>query len=173
MVFWPWSKDHLLKNELNLIKNRLELMAKTIRSHPTSHVFVLKPICWTILIFSGFGPNTDQHFVHFPTSLHVKRLAPQRKKDAHGPSLHIRFLSKCHFLYCIYHHFWTFWAKPTFFNYCLILIVLCISDSNMGDPQIIMIPKYNFHLKMIICVCGAFLAGISFCCFLCVLAQRM
>ena len=31
-----------------------------------------------------------------------------------------------------------FWAKPTFFNYCLISIVLCISDSNMGDPKLLL-----------------------------------
>ena len=55
-------------------------MAKTIRSHPTSHILVLEPIFWTIVIFSGFGPKMDLHFLHFPTSLHVKRLAPKGKK---------------------------------------------------------------------------------------------
>ena len=35
--------------------------------------------------------------------------------------------------------FSTFWAKPTFFNYCLILIVLCISDSNVGDPALLLL----------------------------------
>ena len=138
MVFWSRFKHHLLKNELNLIKNRLELMAKTIRSHPTSHILVLEPTFWTTLIFSGFGPKMDLRVLHFPTSLQVKRPPPQRKKDARGPSLHIRFLWKSNFLYCIYHHFSTFWAKPTFFNYCLILIVLCISDSNMGDPKLLL-----------------------------------
>ena len=72
-------------------------MAKTIRSHPTSYILVLEPIFWTTLIFSKFGPKMDLRFLHFPTSLHVKRAPPQRKKDAHGPSLHIRVLSKCDF----------------------------------------------------------------------------
>ena len=80
MVFWSRSKDHLLKNEFILIKNRSELMAKTIRSHPTSHILVSEPTFWTTLIFSRFGPKMDLRFLHFPTSLHVKRLAPKGKK---------------------------------------------------------------------------------------------
>ena len=55
-------------------------MAKTIRSHPTSHILVLEPTFWTILIFSKFGPKMDLRFLHFPTSLQVKRLAPKGKK---------------------------------------------------------------------------------------------
>ena len=55
-------------------------MAKTIRSHPTSHIFVLEPIFWTILIFSGFGPKMDLRVLHFPTSLQVKRSRPKGKK---------------------------------------------------------------------------------------------
>ena len=55
-------------------------MAKTIRSHPTSHILVLEPIFWTTLIFSGFGPKMDLRFLHFPTSLQVKRLAPKGTK---------------------------------------------------------------------------------------------
>ena len=113
MVFWPWFKDHLLKNESNLIENGLELMAKTIRSHPTSHILVLEPIFWTILIFSKFGPKMDLcfSFSDLPTS---EKTTPQRKQNAHGPSLHIRFLSKCNFWYCIYHHLSTCWGKLTF-----------------------------------------------------------
>ena len=80
MVFWSGFKDHLLENEVNLIKHRLELMAKTIRSHPTSPFILPEPIFWTIRIFSGFGPKMDQRFLHFPTSLHVKRLASKGKK---------------------------------------------------------------------------------------------
>ena len=134
MVFWRWSKDHSLTNELNLIKHRSDLMAKTIRSHPTYHILVLEPNLWTILIFSGFGPKMDLRFLHFPTSLRVKRLAPKGQKDAHGPSLHIRFLSKCHFWHGIYHIVSFVPEKTTFLNYCHILIILCISDSNMGTP---------------------------------------
>ena len=55
-------------------------MANTIRSHPTSHILVLKPFVGTILIFSGFGPKTDLHFLHFPTSLQVTKLAGKGKK---------------------------------------------------------------------------------------------
>ena len=55
-------------------------MAKTIRSHATSPFILPEPIFWTILIFSKFGPEMDLHFLHFPTSLQVKRLAPQGKK---------------------------------------------------------------------------------------------
>ena len=55
-------------------------MAKTIRSHPTYHILVSGATFWTILIFSGVGPKMDLHFLHFPTSLHVKRLAPKGKK---------------------------------------------------------------------------------------------
>ena len=55
-------------------------MAKTIRSHPTSHILVLEPIFGTILIFSGFGPNMDLRFLHFPTSLQVKIPRPKGKK---------------------------------------------------------------------------------------------
>ena len=55
-------------------------MAKTIRSHPTSHILVSEPIFWTTLIFSGFGPKMDLRFLHSPTSLQVQRLAPKGKK---------------------------------------------------------------------------------------------
>ena len=55
-------------------------MAKTIRSHPTSPFILPEPICWTILIFSGFGPKMDLHFLYFPTSLRVKRPHPKGKK---------------------------------------------------------------------------------------------
>ena len=55
-------------------------MAKTIRSHPTSHILVLEPICSTTVIFSGLGPKMDLHFLYYPTSLRVKRPAPKGKK---------------------------------------------------------------------------------------------
>ena len=55
-------------------------MAKTIRSHPTSHILVLEPIFGITLIFGKIGPNMDLHFLHFPAFLHVKRLAPKGKK---------------------------------------------------------------------------------------------
>ena len=55
-------------------------MAKTIRSHPTSHILVLEPIWGTTFIFSGFGPKMDLRFLHFPTCLHVERPRPKGKK---------------------------------------------------------------------------------------------
>ena len=54
-------------------------MAKTIRSHPTSHILVLETIWGTTLIFLRLDPKMDLRFLHFPTSLHVKRLAPKGK----------------------------------------------------------------------------------------------
>ena len=55
-------------------------MAKTIRSHPTSHILVSEPTFWNTLIFSRFGPKMDLRILHFPTSLHVKRPRPKGKK---------------------------------------------------------------------------------------------
>ena len=57
-------------------------MAKTIRSHPTSPFVLPEPIFWTTstFIFSKSGPKMDLHFLHFPTSLQVKRPAPKGKK---------------------------------------------------------------------------------------------
>ena len=141
MVFWPWSKDNLLKNELNLIKNRLEVMAKTIRSHPTSPFILPEPIFWTTLIFSNFGLEMDLHFLHLSNLPTSKKTTPQRKKDAHGPSLHFRFLSTCHFWYGIYYHFLTLLVKTYFLE--------LLSDFNSfvylrfknRRPQIIIISK--------------------------------
>ena len=118
-------------------------MAKTIRSHPTFIICVMELIGWTTFTFSKYGPKMDLHFLHFPTSLQVKRLASKGTKDAHGPSLHIRFLSKCHFSFGIYHHFLIFWSKLTFLNYCHILMILCISDSNIGDPILLLLLFQN------------------------------
>ena len=55
-------------------------MAKTIRSHLTSHILVSEPICWTTLIFSKFGPEMDLRVLHFPTSPQVKRPTPKGNK---------------------------------------------------------------------------------------------
>ena len=55
-------------------------MAKTIRSHPTSHILVLEPILGTTFIFSRIGPKMDLRLLHFPTSLRVKRPRPKGKK---------------------------------------------------------------------------------------------
>ena len=55
-------------------------MAKTIRSHPTFQILVLEPFWGTTFIFLRFGPKKDLRFLHFPTSLRVKRLAPKGNK---------------------------------------------------------------------------------------------
>ena len=46
------------------------------------------------------------------------------------------FCQNVTFPYCIYHDFSKISGKPTFLNYCHILIILCISDSNIGDPRL-------------------------------------
>ena len=83
-------------------------------------------------------------FSSFPDLPISKKTGPQRKKDAHGPSLHIRFLSTSHFFCCIYCHFSTFWAKPTFFNYCLILI-FCVSPIQIWETQ----KYYYFKIEVL------------------------
>ena len=74
-------------------------MAKTIRSHPTAHFVLPEVIFWTTLIFSKFGPNMDLHFLHFPTFLQVKRLAPKGKQMRMDHPFILVFLSKFHGIY--------------------------------------------------------------------------
>ena len=66
--------------ESNLIGNVFELMAKTIRSHSTSPFVLPEPICWTTLIFQKMTPKMDLPFLHFPTSLQVKRPRPKGRQ---------------------------------------------------------------------------------------------
>ena len=148
MVSWIWSKDHLLKIELISIENRLESMAKTIRSHPTSHILVLEPICWTILIFSQFGPNVDLYFLNLPTSLQVKRLAPKGKKMRMDHPFIVGFCQNVTFdmVFTIMSVFVS--EKPTFLNYSHILIILCISDSEMGDPRLLLFQNRTLISKL-------------------------
>ena len=113
-------------------------MANTIRSHHKYPHFGPGTYFLDYSYIFQKGPLNGPTFSSFSDLPISKNTGPQMKKDAHGPSLHIRFLSISHFLCGIYNHFSTFWAKPTFFNYCLILIVLCISDSNMGDPKLLL-----------------------------------
>ena len=135
MVFLSKLKDNLLTNALHLIKNRLELMAKTIWSHPTSHILVLEPVLGPTLIFSRFGPKLDLHILHFPTSLHVKRLAPKGKKMRMAHPFVLGFCQNLtsDIVFTIIFHFS---ENTIFLNYCHILIILCISDSKMGDPRL-------------------------------------
>ena len=114
-------------------------MAKTIRPHPTSPFVLPEPTFLTTLIFSRFGPKMDLHFLQFPTSLQVKRLGPKGKKMRMDHPFILEFCQHVTFDNSMYYHFFTVWSKPTFFNYCHILIVLCISDSNMGDTHLLLL----------------------------------
>ena len=57
-------------------------MAKTIRSHPTSHILVLEQLFGTTRIFFKNDPTIDLRVLHFPTSLQVKRPRPKGKQCA-------------------------------------------------------------------------------------------
>ena len=65
-------------------------MAKTIRSHPTSPFILPEPFFGLFLYFQIWTQNGHMFssFSNLPT---CKKTGPQRKKDAHGPYLHIRF----------------------------------------------------------------------------------
>ena len=82
-------------------------MAKTIRSHSTSHILVLEPFLGTTLIFSGFGPKMDLRVLHFSTSLHVKRLAPKEKRCAWTTPSHYIFVKMSLLI----------WYLPSFFHF--------------------------------------------------------
>ena len=82
-------------------------------------------------------------FLHLPTSLQVKRLAPKGKKMRMD---HPFILEPCQNL-TVDGYVLSFWVKPTFFSYCLILIILCISDSNMGDPKLLLFQNRTLILK--------------------------
>ena len=121
-------------------------MAKTIRSHPTSHILVPEPFLGTTVIFSRFGPKLDLRVLHFPTSLRVKRLAPKGKKMRMDHPFILGFCQNVTFDMAFTIIFSLFGEKPTFLNECHILIVVCISVSNMGDPKLVfqnrtLIPK--------------------------------
>ena len=138
MFFWPWSKDHLLFVEYNSIKNRLELMAKRPSGHILHLPFVLlEPFWGTTLIFSKFGPKMALRFLHFPTSLQVKRLAPKGKKMRMNHPFILGFCQN-HTFDTVFTIIYSFPRKSNFFKWVSYLIVLCISDSNMGDPRLLL-----------------------------------
>ena len=110
-------------------------MAKTIRSHPTSPLILPEPIFWPTLIFSKFGPKRDLRFVHFPTSLQVKRLAPKGKKMHMDHPFILGFCQNVTFDMVFTIIFQFFSENPTFLNYCHMLIILFISDSNIGSNR--------------------------------------
>ena len=61
-------------------------------------------------------PLNGPTFSSFPDLPISKKTGPQRKNDAHGPSHHIRLLSKCNFSDCIYNVLFTYWSNPIFLN---------------------------------------------------------
>ena len=112
--------------------------------HPvTSYISLCPPriifgdYSYIFRIWSKHGP-TFSSFSNLPT---CKKTGPQRKKDAHVPSLHISLLSTCHFLYAIYNMCFSFFLKKQtlLLHYCHMLIILCISDSNMGTPKLLLL----------------------------------
>ena len=125
-------------------------MAKTIRSHPTSHILVLEPIFWTTLIFSRFGPKMDLRFVHFSTPLQVKRPPPSPKgKEMRMDHPFILVFCQTLTFYIVFTITFPFFRKQTtFLNYCHILIILCISDSKMGDPRLLLFQNRTLISKL-------------------------
>ena len=123
-------------------------MAKTIRSHPTSPFILPEPIFWTTLIFSKCGPKMDLRFLHFPTSLQVKRPPPKGKKMRMDHPFILGFYQNVT-LYTLFTIIVSLvLSKPTCLNYCHILIVLCISDSNIGDPIFLLFKNRTLISKL-------------------------
>ena len=91
-------------------------MAKTIRSHPTSHILVLEPSCLTIPLFSRFGPNMDLPSFYFPTSLQVKRLAPKGNKMRMDHPFILGFCQNVTFYIAFNIMFPFFSENPTYLN---------------------------------------------------------
>ena len=134
MVFWPWKMG---QNEWQRPSGHILHLPLSSQNQFLDYSYIFK--MWTQ------NGSTFCSFFDLPTS---KKTGPQRKKDAHGPSLHIRFLSKCHFWYGIYTYVPSFPEKSTFLNYCQILIILCISDSKMGDPRLLLFQNGTLISKL-------------------------
>ena len=119
-----------------LIKFDQTYVSMNGKDHPVTSYISLCPPRTNFVDYSyifNFWTTKWLTFYSFPNLAISKKTGPQSKRNAHGPSLHIRFLSKCDFLYCIYNHV-RFFGKNTFWDYCYIFIILCISDSKTGDP---------------------------------------
>ena len=81
----------------------------------------------------------DLRVLHFPTSLQGKRLAPKGKEMRMDHPLILGFCQNVTFDIVFTIIFLLVWSKPTFLNYCHSLIILCISDSKMGDPILLVL----------------------------------
>ena len=79
--------------------------------------------------------STDGGAFKYHTTSHIIRFSVFFTLFLFLSFIQIRFWHEAS--YVIYIIFVTFWSKPTFFNYCHILLVLCISDSNMGTPRLL------------------------------------
>ena len=122
-------------------------MAKTIRSHPTSHIWVLEPILGTTFIFSRIGPTMDLCFFHFPTSLHVNRPRPKGKHMRMDHPFILGFCQTVTFYIVFTIILSLVQEKSTFLNDSHILIILCISDSNIGDPILLLFQNLTLISK--------------------------
>ena len=147
-------------------------MAKTIRSHPTSPFILPEPIFWTTLISSKLGPKMDLHFLHFPTSLQVKRLAPKGKKMRMDQPFILGFCQNVTFD-IVFTTIFNFSENNNFLQLVSYFNSFVYLRFKYGRPQIIIISRQNSYLKIRTIVGGAFLAGTF--CFVClrVLAQQM
>ena len=147
-------------------------MAKTIRSHPTSHILVSEPVFWTTLTFSKNGPEMELHVLHFPTSLQVKRLAPKGKEMRVDHPFILYFCQNLSF-YVVSTIIFQLFGQTHFLqllSYFNSFVYLRFKD---GRPQMIIISKQDSYFKIRTCIGDAFLAGTF--CFVClrVLAQKM
>ena len=124
-------------------------MAKTIRSHPTSHILVLEPILGTTFIFSRFGPKMDLRFLHFPTSLRVKRPHPKGKKMRMDHPFILVFCQNLTF-YIVFTIIFSFFRKTNFLQLLSYFNHFVYLRFKNGRPQIIIISEQNSYFKIII-----------------------
>ena len=135
--------------QLNLIENRSDLMAKTIRSHPTSPFILPEPIFCTTLIFSKYGPEMDLHFLHFPTSLQVKRPRPKGKKMRMDHPIILVF---CQNVTCdtVFTIIFQFFGKAYFLKLLSCFNHFVYLRFKNGRPQIVNTSTSNSYFKLII-----------------------
>ena len=145
-------------------------MAKTIRSHPTFHILVLEPICWTTL--QNMTPKWTYLFFIFRPPHKQKDRPPKEKRCAWTiPSYQVFVKISLFILYLL--SFFNFLGKTHFLQLLSYFNSFVHLRFQYGRPQIIVISKQNSYFKIRTCVGGAFLAGTFFLSFLRILAQQM
>ena len=106
-----------------------------------------------LLYFKKLDPTWTYVFFIFQPPYKWKDHSPKGKKMRMDHPFILGFCQKVTVdivFYNIYNHFITFWSKPTFLNYCHILIVLCISDSNIGDPiLLLLLLSWLFQIELL------------------------